>query len=107
MRIVLVHHNLHHRMGVAEYVASLYDRKAFSAAMHRIGASMVLHGHTHHPHQGHLPARRGLREDAIELDNLGGDIPVLGCGSSTWTPRGARTADLAQPSAARTSSGSS
>jgi 3',5'-cyclic AMP phosphodiesterase CpdA len=98
VRIVLVHHNLHHRMGMAEYVASLYDRKAFSAAMHRVGASVVLHGHTHHPHQGHLPggkpqpqSQTRVPEDAFELDNLGGDIPVLGCGSSTWTPPRART----------------
>lgn len=96
VRIVLVHHNLHHRMGIAEHVASLVDRKAFSAVMHDIGASLVLHGHTHHPHQGHLPvgerqAARWQRRDAefdagVErrLAEAVGDIPVMGCGSSTW-----------------------
>jgi 3',5'-cyclic AMP phosphodiesterase CpdA len=96
VRIVLVHHNIHHRMGMAEHVASMIDRKAFSAVMHDVGATLVLHGHTHHPHQGHLPrgereAERWARRDAeydqkLDTALVGalGDIPVLGCGSSTW-----------------------
>jgi 3',5'-cyclic AMP phosphodiesterase CpdA len=98
VRIVLVHHNLHHRVGAAEYVASLIDRKALGEAMHDIHATVVLHGHTHHPHQGHLPGRRApvvtvralARADEVErkLDQaaahqIGADIPVIGCGSST------------------------
>ena len=99
VRLCLVHHNLHHRVGAAEYVASLVDRKAFSRVMHEIRATAVLHGHTHTPHQGHLKARK---EEAAELTTrvdealhleaelsaLGGDIPVLGCGSSTWSKKG-------------------
>jgi 3',5'-cyclic AMP phosphodiesterase CpdA len=100
VRLVLVHHNLHHRMGVAEYTASLWDRKAFSQAMHGIRASAVLHGHTHHPHQGHLPAKvahspaQAARDDAFDrqledaLAAAVGDIPVIGCGSSTWHRKG-------------------
>ncbi len=99
VRLCLVHHNLHHRIGAAEYVASLVDRKAFSRVMHEIRATAVLHGHTHHPHQGHLPARKAMADattDRIdeqtliqsEIEDLGGDIPVLGCGSSTWTKKG-------------------
>ena len=91
VRICLVHHNLHHRVGAAEYVASLVDRKAFAQTMREIRASAVLHGHTHHPHQGHLAprGRRGQRQGvAAELEALGGDIPVLGCGSSTWHKAG-------------------
>lgn len=99
VRIVLVHHNLHHRMGVAEYVASLVDRKSFSQVMHEIGASVVLHGHTHHPHQGHLPAKveamLDAKAEAVErrvddamARDLGAHIPVIGCGSSTWSKSG-------------------
>jgi 3',5'-cyclic AMP phosphodiesterase CpdA len=95
VRIALVHHNLHHRLGVAEYVASLYDRKAFTAVMHEIGASAVLHGHTHQPHQGHLPgkvrakiAKVEAEIEAVEARDMGPDIPVFGCGSSTWTKSG-------------------
>jgi 3',5'-cyclic AMP phosphodiesterase CpdA len=99
VRLCLVHHNLHHRVGAAEYVASLVDRKAFSKVMHEIGATAVLHGHTHTPHQGHLKARKAeaalvtARVDeavhlAAELRALGGDIPVIGCGSSTWSKKG-------------------
>ena len=91
VRIVLVHHNLHQRMGAAEYVATLVDRKAFSTAMRQIRATAVLHGHTHHPHQSHLPARVEQRLDAqldqqveAALQAAAGPIPVLGCGSSTW-----------------------
>jgi 3',5'-cyclic AMP phosphodiesterase CpdA len=106
VRIALVHHNLHHRIGPAEYLATLIDRKAFGRTMHDIGATIVLHGHTHSPHQGHLPratATKGTtKAEAVEriadrledrLDDLtarelGGDIPVIGCGSSTWSRRG-------------------
>jgi 3',5'-cyclic AMP phosphodiesterase CpdA len=105
VRIALVHHNLHHRLGLAEYVASLADRKAFTTVMHAISASVVLHGHTHHPHQGHLPGRKREREaleahvqqeelrltdaiEAAEIAAMGPDIPVMGCGSSTWTKKG-------------------
>ncbi len=91
VRIVLVHHNLHQRLGAAEYVASLVDRKAFSAAMRSIKASAVLHGHTHHPHQGHLPERLEAKLDSqldqqieASLQETVGAIPVIGCGSSTW-----------------------
>ena len=92
IRIALVHHNLHHRLGAAEYMASLVDRKAFSNAMHEIGATAVLHGHTHNPHQGHLPgrlaARAQKRAEAAVAAAIGPDIPVIGCGSSTWAKRG-------------------
>lgn len=94
VRICLVHHNLHHRVGAAEYVASLVDRKAFGRCMHEIRASMVLHGHTHHPHQGHLQHRQEKRaqhdEDTLIAQERRAlrDIPVLGCGSSTWSKRG-------------------
>jgi hypothetical protein len=74
--------------------------------MHDIGATIVLHGHTHSPHQGHLPranaSKAGANAERVEriadrledqLDDLaaralGGDIPVIGCGSSTWSRRG-------------------
>ncbi len=107
VRIVLVHHNLHHRLGAAEYLASLYDRQAFSDVMREIGATTVLHGHTHQPHQGHLagksngqlPLRKKVRlaeVDALIEERLavaealamGPDIPVFGCGSSTWAKKG-------------------
>lgn len=107
VRIALVHHNLHHRLGAAEYLASLYDRRAFADVMHEIGATMVLHGHTHQPHQGHLagkpnaPVPLRTKERLAEIDALieakieaaevaamGPDIPVFGCGSSTWTKKG-------------------
>ncbi len=90
VRIVLVHHNLHHRVGMAEYVATLTDRHAFSEVMHDIGAAAVLHGHTHHPHQGHLTPRQDRRpsidDELLEraLAEAVRDIPVIGCGSSTW-----------------------
>ena len=102
VRVALVHHNLHHRLGAAEYLASLFDRKAFSQAMHEVGATVVLHGHTHSPHQGHLPhrpegmtarqarnaARNAEAADAAAAAAVGPDIPVFGCGSSTWTKKG-------------------
>ena len=99
VRLVLVHHNLHHRVGAAEYVASLVDRKSFARVMHEIRATAVLHGHTHHPHQGHLPARKAkvaaqttqldeAVQERAEIVALGGDIPVIGCGSSTWSKKG-------------------
>lgn len=82
VRIVLLHHNLHHRLGAAEYTASLVDRKSFSRMMHQVGATAVLHGHTHHPHQGHLSDKRTRGTPEVV------HIPVLGCGSSTWNKRG-------------------
>ncbi len=98
VRLCLVHHNLHHRVGAAEYVASLVDRKAFTRVMHEIHATAVLHGHTHHPHQGHLPSRKSKAKEPTvadeklqiraELEEMGADIPVLGCGSSTWSKKG-------------------
>ena len=91
VRIMLVHHNLHHRVGIADHVASLFDRKAFSAVMHDVKATAVLHGHTHNPHQGHLPARLDAGVAiAVSVDGpqLQSDIPVLGCGSSTRNHRG-------------------
>ncbi len=99
VRLCLVHHNLHHRVGPAEYVASLVDRRAFTRVMHEIRASAVLHGHTHHPHQGHLPSRKAKAADVTaqvdedvqiqaEVAELGADIPVIGCGSSTWSKKG-------------------
>ncbi|MSP93399.1 MAG: metallophosphoesterase [Myxococcales bacterium] len=81
VRIALVHHNLHTDRRPFEFLASFVDRRAFSRAMHAIGASAVLHGHTHTPHQGHLHGPGG-GPDA--------DIPVLGCGSSTWSKRGTK-----------------
>lgn len=90
VRIVLVHHNLHHRIGMAEYVATLTDRHAFSEVMHEIAATAVLHGHTHHPHQGHLTPRQDrvptVDDEVLErgLADAVRDIPVIGCGSSTW-----------------------
>lgn len=97
VRIMLVHHNLHHRVGIADHVASLFDREAFTAAMHELRATAVLHGHTHHPHQGHLQERRGAESLAIAVsaDQASAqDIPVLGCGSSTWSKR--RSGDRAR-----------
>ena len=81
VRIALVHHNLHTDPRPFEFLAAFVDRRAFARAMHAIGASVVLHGHTHTPHQGYL------RGDGA---GTGGDIPVLGCGSSTWSRRGGR-----------------
>ncbi len=115
VRIVLVHHNLHHRLGLAEHVASLADRKRFARTMRELHISAVLHGHTHEPHQGHLPAggagsvaekpaltlrsKHGRPEAdrtavvegrALDAEQMviGLDIPVLGCGSSTWRKNG-------------------
>lgn len=70
-RIVLLHHNLHRRGPAAEHTAQLRDRPALASALREIGATLVLHGHTHTPQQHHL-----------RTDN--GAVPVLGCGSSTW-----------------------
>ncbi len=70
-RIVLVHHNVHPRTGVAEATARLRDRDAVLRALRDVGATALLHGHTHPPQQHHLPAADG-------------QTWVLGCGSSTW-----------------------
>ena len=69
-RIVMVHHNLHPRSGVAEQTARLLDRAALITTLRDIGATALLHGHTHPPQQ----------------HRLDGDSPtwILGCGSSTW-----------------------
>lgn len=69
-RIVMVHHNLHPRSGVAERTARLRDRDALITTLRDIGATALLHGHTHPPQQHRLV----------------GESPtwVLGCGSSTW-----------------------
>ena len=75
IRIVLVHHNLHKRGYVAERTAQLADRPALAAVLREIRATLVLHGHTHTAHQGHLLGDRG------EI------VPVIGCGSSTWHRR--------------------
>ncbi len=72
VRVVLVHHNLHRRHAKGDYMSQLLDRKAVAATIRRIGATLVLHGHTHNPHQGHLARLTAA------------PIPVLGCGSSTW-----------------------
>ncbi len=93
VRIVLVHHNLHHHLGPAEHLASLFDRQNFANTMRDIHASVVLHGHTHHPHQGHLSVRhkslkiQGNSKLVVESE-LPAHIPVLGCGSSTWAKNG-------------------
>ena len=50
--------------------------------MHELGTTAVLHGHTHHPHQGHLSAKATHGQTGVV------HIPVLGCGSSTWSKRG-------------------
>ena len=71
-RIVLVHHNLHQRGHVAERTAQLRDRPALARTLRSIGATLLLHGHTHDPNQWHLPA-----------NGDGGTVLVLGCGSST------------------------
>ncbi len=87
VRIVLVHHNIHHRHGPAEYTASLIDRRAFARSMRTIGASLVLHGHVHTPHQGHLASDAAWRPGNAGQPEPGASIPVLACGSSTWSSR--------------------
>ncbi len=73
VRIVVLHHNLHRRGHVAEATARLLDRAAVAQALRDIDAQLVLHGHSHPAHQGHLAAAPGRAA-----------IPVIGCGSSTW-----------------------
>lgn len=72
VRIAMVHHNLHRRGPVAEATARLLDRADLAEALLDCGVALLLHGHTHHPHQGHL------------LGKGGAVLPVIGCGSSTW-----------------------
>lgn len=72
-RIVLLHHNLHRRSPSHERTAQLRDRPALAQTLREIGATLILHGHTHAPQQHHL------RDDGRPTG-----IPVLGCGSSTW-----------------------
>ncbi|MBM4343701.1 MAG: metallophosphoesterase [Deltaproteobacteria bacterium] len=78
VRIVVLHHNLHRRGRVAEASARLLDRAAVAQAVRDIDAHLVLHGHSHPPHQGHLAGGPGRPV-----------IPVVGCGSSTWQRGGA------------------
>lgn len=73
-RIVLVHHNLHPRTGLAEQTARLRDRDALSATLRQINATALLHGHTHPPQQHRLAGGA----------NATASTWVLGCGSSTW-----------------------
>ncbi len=76
-RIVLLHHNLHRRSPLHERTAQLVDRPRLVAALRRMGATLILHGHSHDPNQHHLMAPAPDGEE-------GRAIPVLGCGSSTW-----------------------
>lgn len=73
VRIVILHHNLHRRGRVAEATARLLDRAALAQTLRDVEAHLVLHGHSHPPHQGHLVGAAGRAA-----------IPVVGCGSSTW-----------------------
>ena len=69
-RIVMVHHNLHPRSGIAEQTARLRDRDALIQTLKDVDATVLLHGHTHPPQQHWIdgPSKTW----------------VLGCGSSTW-----------------------
>ncbi len=73
-RIVMLHHNLHRRSPLHERTAQLTDRAQLARALRELGATLVLHGHSHEPNQHHL----------VPEDGSGTRIPVLGCGSSTW-----------------------
>ncbi len=70
VRIVLVHHNLHPRGPLKDRTSRLRDRDQLAAALRDIGATVLLHGHTHTPNQWHLPGEP--------------PVYVLGSGSSTW-----------------------
>ena len=74
-RVVMLHHNLHRRSPIHERTAQLVDRPQLARALRHLGATLVLHGHSHDPQQHHLAPAGGLSTDKI---------PVLGCGSSTW-----------------------
>lgn len=92
-RIVMLHHNLHRRGPVADRTARLLDREPLCDVLRRIDASLVLHGHTHHPQQHHLPF---ATDRAAPAAAKGASVParpgiaVLGCGSSTWAGEGDR-----------------
>ena len=76
-RIVLLHHNLHRRGPSQERTAQLRHRQAVANTLRELGATLILHGHTHAPQQHHLRAHSSATSN--------GTIPVLGCGSSTWS----------------------
>ena len=73
VRVVLVHHNLHRKAGLADRSSRLLDRQLLIGTLRDIDATMVLHGHTHTPSQFHVAGRAD-----------GSQIAVIGSGSSTW-----------------------
>jgi 3',5'-cyclic AMP phosphodiesterase CpdA len=73
VRLVLVHHNLHRKAGLSDRTTRLLDRQLLIETLRDIGATLVLHGHTHTPSQHHVTGRHD-----------GAHIAVIGSGSSTW-----------------------
>lgn len=71
-KVVLLHHNLHRRGRFSEATSRLRDRNDLARDLLDADVDLVLHGHSHKANRYHLE-RSGKR------------IPVVGCGSSTWT----------------------
>jgi 3',5'-cyclic AMP phosphodiesterase CpdA len=70
-RVVLIHHPPQQRSTTPR--KSLEDAAEFRAVIGRVGAELVLHGHTHRSHLDRLPAP-------------GGHVPVLGVPSASALP---------------------
>lgn len=67
-RVVLIHHPP--VAGTVRPRASLLDAGGFAAAIHRVGAELILHGHTHRMSHHALPSPRG-------------PVPVIGVASAS------------------------
>lgn len=77
-RVVLVHHPVvRHKHGERH---NLRDRDAFAAALKRVGAELVLHGHDHEDQRAALVGPGGKA------------IPVIGAGSASYAGEPSRRA---------------
>lgn len=70
-RVVLIHHPPH--IGGASRRKGLTDGAAFRAALARVGAELILHGHNHRAQLG-------------RVDTPAGSVPVLGAASASAAP---------------------
>jgi 3',5'-cyclic AMP phosphodiesterase CpdA len=71
-KIVALHHNMHVRGRLNEATGRLRGRKHLGEVLAAGAVDLVLHGHSH-------------RANRYYLEQAGQRIPVIGCGSSTWT----------------------
>ena len=70
-RVVLIHHPP--QIGGAKPRKALTDAAAFRAAVERVGAELILHGHNHRSQLG-------------RIDTPAGGVPVLGAASASAAP---------------------